>query len=395
MQINTNNKNQVKNLDNKLTLINYFINKGITVPYLDSVLLKKARENIIELLSSGVSDNRVVRCSTDNVELREDLETSTVVDLRKYARKHNIKLKCGSQKEDIINTILFAKGIIDQEVVSISKDVDLQNLENSTAVDLRKYARKHNIKLKLGSKKKDVINTILFAKGIIDQEVVSISKDVDLQNLENSTEVDLRKYARKHNIKLKLGSKKKDVINTILFAKGIIDQEVVSISKDVDLQNLENSTEVDLLAYAKKNGIILNHTVRRKKNNIIRAIKLYFIAKNRPSDLKISDPRFPILSDTNKRINISVWSRNNYNRGVRVNVFLKSKEVVRMIKIICKKENLKPHDLINRTKEGIFVVSHIALLFATLLSDGSILPGFQSLRPTETLYYMKSTLTQN
>ena len=94
MQININNKNQIKNLDNKLTLINYLINKGITIPYFcyhnelsiagncraclvelenspkpvvscglnakscltnnkvyfDSVLLKKARENILEFL---------------------------------------------------------------------------------------------------------------------------------------------------------------------------------------------------------------------------------------------------------------------------------------------------------------------------------------------------------
>ena len=94
MKININDKNQVKTLDNKLTLINYLINKGITIPYFcyhndlsiagncraclvelenspkpvvscglnakscltnnkvyyDSVLLKKARENILEFL---------------------------------------------------------------------------------------------------------------------------------------------------------------------------------------------------------------------------------------------------------------------------------------------------------------------------------------------------------
>ena len=92
--IKINNTDQVKNLDNKLTLINYLINKGITIPYFcyhnglsiagncraclvelenspkpvvscginaksclmnnkvyyDSVLLKKARENILEFL---------------------------------------------------------------------------------------------------------------------------------------------------------------------------------------------------------------------------------------------------------------------------------------------------------------------------------------------------------
>jgi NADH dehydrogenase (ubiquinone) Fe-S protein 1 len=94
MRIDINNQNQVKNLDNKLTLISYLINKGITIPhfcyhndlpiagncrvclvelknspkpvvscginaksclmnnkvYYDSVLLKKARENILEFL---------------------------------------------------------------------------------------------------------------------------------------------------------------------------------------------------------------------------------------------------------------------------------------------------------------------------------------------------------
>lgn len=94
MKVNINNKNQIKNLDNKLTLISYLINKGITIPhycyhndlsiagncrvclvelknspkpvvscainakscllnnnvYYDSVLLKKARENILEFL---------------------------------------------------------------------------------------------------------------------------------------------------------------------------------------------------------------------------------------------------------------------------------------------------------------------------------------------------------
>ena len=92
--ININNKEQVKNIDNKLTLINYLINKGVTIPYFcyhnglsvagncraclvelenspkpvvscginaksclmnnkvyyDSVMLKKARENILEFL---------------------------------------------------------------------------------------------------------------------------------------------------------------------------------------------------------------------------------------------------------------------------------------------------------------------------------------------------------
>lgn len=94
MRIDINNKNQIKNLDNKLSLIAYLINKGITIPhycyhndlsiagncrvclvelknspkpvvscavtakscllnnsvYYDSVLLKKARENVLEFL---------------------------------------------------------------------------------------------------------------------------------------------------------------------------------------------------------------------------------------------------------------------------------------------------------------------------------------------------------
>ena len=33
MKININNKNEVQNINNQLTLINYLINKGITIPY--------------------------------------------------------------------------------------------------------------------------------------------------------------------------------------------------------------------------------------------------------------------------------------------------------------------------------------------------------------------------
>ncbi len=33
MKININDKNHVQNINNQLTLINYLINKGITIPY--------------------------------------------------------------------------------------------------------------------------------------------------------------------------------------------------------------------------------------------------------------------------------------------------------------------------------------------------------------------------
>jgi len=56
MKINFNDKNQIKSLDNKLTLINYFINKGIIQPYFcynnDLSIAANCRACLVELENS-------------------------------------------------------------------------------------------------------------------------------------------------------------------------------------------------------------------------------------------------------------------------------------------------------------------------------------------------------
>jgi hypothetical protein len=87
--------------------------------------------------------------------------------------------------------------------------------------------------------------------------------------------------------------------------------------------------------------------------------------------VRIINPRFSIISDENRRLNISFWFRESrrssgFNTLTR---FLKSNEVIRMKNKICEKQNLKAHEVICNTKKDVFVMPHIALLTASFLSD--------------------------
>lgn len=89
--------------------------------------------------------------------------------------------------------------------------------------------------------------------------------------------------------------------------------------------------------------------------------------------MKIRNPSFLLISDKNGRLNISLWFC-KASRSLRFNPlrrFLKSKQVkvIWMKNKICEKQNLKAHEVIQNTEEGVFVNPEIARLAASYLSD--------------------------
>lgn len=136
-----------------------------------------------------------------------------------------------------------------------------------------------------------------------------------------------------------------------------------------DPQNLEGLTLKELRKIAKKNHINLKG--KRKKKEITNILQSFFLAKGRPSNVEIINPSFPIISDENGRLNISLWFRESYQSlGFNpLSRFLKSRDVIRMTNQICQKENLKANDVIHKTTDGVFAKPHIALVAASFLSD--------------------------
>jgi len=119
----------------------------------------------------------------------------------------------------------------------------------------------------------------------------------------------------------------------------------------LDSQNLENLTVKELKKVAKEHRINLKG--KRKKADIKQSIETFFLTKNRPSDIEVISPKFPIVSDSKTRVNISLWFRDDrrstgYNRLKR---FLESRDV------IC------------YTKDGVFVVHQLVLLAGSYLND--------------------------
>ena len=137
----------------------------------------------------------------------------------------------------------------------------------------------------------------------------------------------------------------------------------------LDSQNLENLTVEELKKVAKEHHINLKG--KRKKADIKQSIKTFFLTKNRSSDIEVISPKFPIVSDSKARINISLWFRDDrrstgYNRLKR---FLESRDVIRLTKQICERKNLKEGEVIYHTKDGVFVVLQLALLAGSYLND--------------------------
>lgn len=137
----------------------------------------------------------------------------------------------------------------------------------------------------------------------------------------------------------------------------------------LDFQNLENLTVKELKSIAKKHDINLKG--KKVKLDIKQTIKTFFLTKNISSDLEVIAPKFPIVSDSKARINISLWFRDDrrstgHNRLKR---FLDSRETKRLRDEICDRECLTKDDVICKTKDGVFVKLHLVLLAASYLDD--------------------------
>jgi hypothetical protein len=109
---------------------------------------------------------------------------------------------------------------------------------------------------------------------------------------------------------------------------------------------------------------------KKRKKQIINIVQFFLRKKARIAKMNMICSHFRILRDEKNRLEISQWFREyravlGYNPLSRI---LISKEIHRKIVLICKKKNLLFSEVVNKTRDGIFVEPILALVFAKHLS---------------------------